>query len=424
MCKVLLALSAMFSLATIAAAAGQSRAADLKVLYDFCAEADCADGANPAAGLVADADGNLFGTTVNGGAYSEGTVFEIRKIGKGRYARADTILASFDGNDGKYPFAGLIIDAEGNLFGTTAGGGATNDGTVFEVLKTAGGYAGTPTVLVSFDNAGDGAYPQAGLAADADGNLFGTTFNGGAYGGGTVFEIAKTDAGYADTPIVLYSFCAQTLCTDGANPAAGLVADADSNLFGTTFSGGGPFGGGTVFEIVKSAGGYAAAPTTLVDFDYTDGMGSTAGLIADADGNLFGTTTGYGTTGPPNGTAFEIAETGNGYAAAPTVLTELRFAEPSAGLIMDKAGNLYGTTYSGGKKNVFDGVGTVFKITKTAGGYASLPTTLISFTRKRGKNPESTLIANNKGGLLGTTYAGGAHGLGTIFEVVGSGFVK
>src|SRR6266852_2158886 len=141
-----------------------------------------------------------------------------------------TPLVSFNRTDGANPQAGLIADANGNLFGTTVFGGANRFGTVFEIAKTASGYATTPTILVSFcaqTNCADGAEPEAGLIADANGNLFGTTVFGGANGFGTVFEIAKTASGYASTPTVLVSFYAQTNCADGQLPRAGLIADAN-----------------------------------------------------------------------------------------------------------------------------------------------------------------------------------------------------
>ena len=178
------------------------------------------------------------------------------------------------------------------------------------------------TPLVSF-NGGDGSNPVgAGVIMDAKGNLFGTTFSGGAHGGGTVFEIAKTAEGYASTPTVLYSFCLLPNCADGQGPNGSLIFDAKGNLFGTTFGGGlsvGPSGGGTVFEIVKTAHGYASTLTTLIHFNTATGTGPSAGLIADAKGNLFGTTANSG----PNdgqGTVFEIVKTAHGYASTPTVL--------------------------------------------------------------------------------------------------------
>src|SRR5262249_31105718 len=160
------------------------------------------------------------------------------------------------------PDVGLVADAAGNLFGTTSSGGANNLGTVFEITKTSSGYASTPIVLFSFDGA-HGADPEAGLLADAAGDLFGTTSSGGANNLGTVFEITKTSSGYASTPIVLFSF-------DGAHGAdpffSTLIADAAGDLFGTTDSGGAN-NLGTVFEIVKTASGYASTTIVLFSFD-------------------------------------------------------------------------------------------------------------------------------------------------------------
>ncbi len=206
-------------------------------------------------------------------------------------AQTLTSLVSFNYTDGAAPFAGLIADGNGNLFGTTTQGGASEYGTVFEIAKTASGYAGTPTTLVSF-NGTDGAYPHGGLIADGNGNLFGTTEEGGASEEGTVFEIAKTASGYASTPTTLVSFN----YTDGAAPHGGLIADGNGNLFGTTSEGGASVYG-TVFEIAKTASGYASTPTTLVSFNNTDGAYPLAGLIADGNGNLFGTTSEGGASG-------------------------------------------------------------------------------------------------------------------------------
>jgi hypothetical protein len=375
-------ISGLLAMAAVAVATGQSRAANLTTLVSF----NDANGAHPAAVLIADANGNLFGTTFLGGAGNEGgTVFEIAKT-PGGYASTPTTLVSFcslaNCADGAHPAAGLIADADGNLIGTTSSGGAGNEGgTVFEIAKTPGGYASTPTTLVSFcllANCADGALPMAGLIADAKGNLFGTTAIGGAFGGGTVFEIAKTHRGYASTPTTLVSFCSLANCADGSSPRGGLIADADGNLFGTTAHGGAGNEGGTVFEIAKTHRGYASTPTTLVSFcslaNCADGRVLQAGLIADANDNLFGTT---------------------------------------------NAGGANGDAASNG--------GTVFEITKTAGGYASTPTTLVSFCSLAncadGTVPAGGLIADADGNLFGTTDEFGPNGNGTVFEITDSGFV-
>jgi uncharacterized repeat protein (TIGR03803 family) len=384
------------------------------------------NGAYPSATLIADGSGNLFGTTENGGAYKDGTVFEIPKTTSG-YASTPVTLVSFNGSDGKNPVAGLIADGSGNLFGTTAAGGASGEGTVFEIAKTtttATGYASTPVTLVSF-NYSDGAFPSAGLIADGSGNLFGTTLAGGAYGAasggyGTVFEIAKTTSGYASTPTTLVSFNE----TNGANPYAALIADGSGNLFGTTAAGGAS-GDGTVFEITKTTTGYASTPVTLVSFTGTDGAYPYAALIADGSGNLFGTTEEGGAYGAYGGygTAFEIAKTTSGYASTPVTLVSFNASDgayPVASLIADGSGNLFGTTVEGGTSNY----GTVFEIAKTTSGYASTPATLVSFNGSNGADPYGSLIADGSGNLFGTTaYGGASGGNGTVFEITNSGFV-
>ena len=279
----------------------------------------------------------------SGGANNDGTVFEIAKTAGG-YASTPITLVSFDNTTGAIPLGSLIADANGDLFGTTSSGGANDDGTVFEIAKTAGGYASTPITLVSFDDT-NGAIPLGNLIADANGDLFGTTQAGGSAGDGTVFEIAKTATGYASTPTTLVSFND----ADGEFPEGSLIADSHGNLFGTTFSGGAK-GDGTVFEIAKTAGGYAATPATLVSFNGADGQTPFASLIADANGDLFGTTDSGGANGA--GTVFEIFKTTAGYASTPTRLISVNGTNglfPDGSLIADANGDLFGTTDSGAR---------------------------------------------------------------------------
>ena len=379
-----------------------------------------ADGSTLDGDLIADSQGDLFGTTEAGGANDDGTVFEIKKTAAG-YASAPTTLVSFNNADGSFPAGGLIADSHGDLFGTTSGGGANDDGTVFEITKTAAGYASAPTTLVSFDGA-NGAFPFASLIADVNGDLFGTTGSGGANDDGTVFEIKKTAVGYASTPTTLVSFNG----TNGPFPDGSLIADANGDLFGTTGGLGlnnNAVNDGTVFEIKKTAVGYASAPTTLVSFDGGDGANPFASLIADVNGDLFGTTDSGGAN--DDSTVFEIKKTAAGYASTPTTLVSFNgtngsFADGS--LIADANGDLFGTT--GGLDFNHNAVsdGTVFEITKTAAGYASAPTTLVSFDGGDGANPVASLIADANGDLIGTTFFGGASGDGTVFEITDSGF--
>jgi uncharacterized repeat protein (TIGR03803 family) len=201
------------------------------VLHSFAGQPN--DGANPLAGLV-DVDGTLYGTTSAGGTSGNGTVFEINPS-----TGEETVLYSFTGanGDGSYPAAGLVMGANGNLYGTTYYGGTNNDGTVFEINPS----TGDETVLYSFTGAnGDGAYPSAGLV-DVDGNLYGTTEYGGTDDAGTVFEITP-----AGVETVIHSFAG--LPNDGTGPEAGLV-DVDGTLYGTT-NDGGTNNDGTVFQIV------------------------------------------------------------------------------------------------------------------------------------------------------------------------------
>jgi uncharacterized repeat protein (TIGR03803 family) len=407
------------------------------------------NGEDPTGALIADATGNLFGTTSGGGANSNGTVFEVAKTAGG-YASIPTILYSFcaeiNCTDGRDPLAGLLADTAGNLFGTTClgttiPGGANFGGTVFELVNN-GGSSYTFKTLANFNGINGPSSPCANavLIADASGNLFGTLAAGGPLSGsfGGVFEIAKIPGGYASSPTILYSFCAKTNCTDGANPA-GLFADADGNLFGTTTFGGAT-NDGTVFELVNNGGG-SYTLTTLVTFNGSNGANPNGTLIADAAGNLFGTTSGgantsCGTSYSPAGgcgAVFEIARTAGGYASTPTLLYSFCAqtnctdgASPVAGLLSDADGNLFGTTAFGGLSNGLLGAGTVFEIAKTAGGYAASPTILYSFCAKTnctdGEVPEASLLADASGNLFGTAAFGGVNA-GTLFEITNSGFV-
>jgi len=378
---------------------------------------DGSNGAGPEAGLIIDPAGNLFGTTTGHGlgAPTNGTVFEIPFVG-GVYAGTPATLVSFNGANGASPYAGLVLDTTGNLFGTTVYGGSYGNGTVFEVAKTGGIYASTPTTLINFSGAStSGANPYAGLIADPDGNLFGTTSQGGANNAGAVFEIARTDGTYSSTPAILASFNG----TNGASPHAGLFADAAGNLFGTTYAGGAN-GMGTVFEVAKTGGTYAGAPSTLVNFNGTNGNGPVSGVIADAAGNLVGTTAYGGANGV--GTVFEIAYDGS-YAGVPTTLASFTGSNgqyPNAGLIADAAGDLFGTTTFGGTH----GYGTVFEIPFIDGSYASTPIILINFDYyANGAYPYGDLIADAAGDLFGTADDGGPGNDGTVFEITNSGFV-
>src|ERR1017187_5420046 len=279
-----------------------------KVLHSF---GNGTDGEDPQAGLIFDAAGNLYGTTIAGGTYGGGTAFELTPAAGGGWT--EQVLLNFDGTDGQHPYGALIFDAAGNLYGTTSYGGTYDYGTVFELTPAAGG-GWTETVLHNFnDNGTDGYWPYAGLIFDAVGNLYGTTYGGGVYtsctngsflGCGTVFELTPT-AGGGWTEKVLHSFGNGT---DGEDPQAGLIFDAAGNLYGTTIAGG-TYGGGTAFELTPAAGG-GWTEQVLLNFDGTDGQHPYGALIFDAAGNLYGTTS-YGGT-YDYGTVFELTPAAGG----------------------------------------------------------------------------------------------------------------
>lgn len=332
-------------------------------------------------------------------------------------------LAPFEGTNGANPLAGMVQGADGNFYGTTNGGGTNGSGTVFKI--TAGRKL---TTLYNFGPA-DGAYPNASLVLATDGNFYGTTYAGGANcapsGCGTVFKITPQG-----TLTTLYSFCARSNCNDGANPVAGLIQAADGNLYGTTLEGGNPncfFAGscGTVFRI--TLGGKL---TTLHRFDFSEGAYPSGPLLESGDGNFYGTAKSGGTsrvdicedTGVGCGTIFKMTPGGTVsaiYSFCP-VFQCSDGTMPSGGLIQASDGNFYGTTSNYGDY----GGGTVFNV--TAGGTL---TTLYSFCAQPncidGAQPQAGVIQATDGNFYGTSFAGGANddcgeplgGCGTLFEL-------
>ena len=361
----------------------------------------------PETNLIMDAAGDLFGTSSQGGSKGLGAVFEIIKNGSG-YSSAPTVLASFDGADGANPSSGLIMDAAGDLYGATAGGGTNNDGALFEITKNSSGYSSTPVMLASFNGA-DGAEPGGSLIMDAAGDLFGSTELGGANSDGSVFELDNTGGGYSSTPTVLASF-------DGINglyPSSSLIMDATGDLFGTTIEAGAN-GDGTVFEIAKTDSGYSSTPMLLASFGGTDGRYLSSSLIIDATGDFFGTAEFGGANN--SGAVFEIAKTSSGYSATPTVLASFDGTHGVAlqgGLIIDGTGDLFGTAAFGGASND----GALFEITKTAGGYGDTPIMLASFNGSDGQGAIGSLLMDAAGDLFGTTDGGGAKYDGVVFEL-------
>lgn len=369
------------------AAALPMQAQTFTVLYSFHGQSD--SGA-PWATLIRDSQGNLYGTA----SYGSGSVYRLSKAGRFK------VLHQFDGHDGQAPYAGVIRDEEGNLYGTTHIGGAHGDGTVFKLDK-----AGKETVLHSFDGS-DGSIPYGTLIRDVRGSLYGTTLEGGPQGLGTVFKITR-----AGKYSVIYSFQ-----SGGESPFAGVTMDSKGHIYGTTALGG--YGGGncieqgcgTVFRLDPNGGA-----TMLYRFtDGTDGAYPLASLITDKKGNLFGTASNGGDPscdyGFGCGTVFRLDNKGR---LTPLyAFTTQTGGVPEAPLVQDAAGNLFGTAY--GNPGLCGGqCGVVFKI-DTKGKEIVLH----SFTgHSDGGQPIGGLVLDEQGNLYGTASAGGMYGQGTVFKI-------
>jgi uncharacterized repeat protein (TIGR03803 family) len=335
------------------------------------------NGSEPKAGVIVDTSGNLFGTTTAGGGQSLGSVFEL--------ARGNSIikpLASFNLNSGFDPYGALVMDSSGNLYGTTAAGGSSSKGTIFEL----GHDSSTITTLASFDGT-NGWAPEAGLLIDSSGNLYGTTTAGGAAGYGTIFELAHNSS--TITPLASFNG------TNDEYPS-GLVMDGNGNLYGTTKLGGAS-DNGTIFELAHGS----STITTLASFDITNGE-SPSGPVMDSSGNLYGTT--YLGGSSAEGTVFELPS----HSTTITTLASFNGTDsglPEAGVIMDSVGDLFGTAQSTNSYVVFE----------LARGSSTI-TTLASFNGTNDDYP-SGLVMDSNDDIYGTTALGGTSDAGTIFEL-------
>jgi uncharacterized repeat protein (TIGR03803 family) len=368
------------------------------------------DGQDPMSSLIFDAAGNLYGTTYSGGTTGSGTVFEMTPNGSGGWT--EKVLHNFGigDMDAKTPEAPLVFDGSGNLYGTAVDGGTNNVGAVFEMTPNgSGGW--TEFKIHNFGNGDDGARPEAGLIFDAAGNLYGTTHAGGTHGAGTVFELSPNGSG-GWTEKVLHNFGADQ--DDGQGPEGGLVFDSAGNLYGTTVAGGN-LDQGTAFEMTPNGSG-GWTERVIHNFGRGDDGNSPQGLslIFDSAGNLYGTTNTGGTNDA--GTVFEMTPNGSGGWLEKT----LHFFGngfdgngPTCSLIFDTNGNLYGTTLLGGTNSV----GVVFKMTPNgSGGWTE--SVMHNFgTGNDGAYPSAGVILDGMGNLYGTTSAGGIQTDGTVFEV-------
>lgn len=382
-----------------------------KVLYTFTGGND---GGNPYAGLIMDGQGNLYGTTVYGGAYNYGAVVRLSPGTGGQWT--ETVLHSFnfDGIDGFRPYSSLVRDAAGNLYGTTNIGGAYGVygfGTVFELVR--GPHdTWTEKVLHSFNDDGiDGYNPYANLVFDKQGNLYGTTYLGGIpFGVGTVFQLApQPDGSWEEHIIHRFNY------TDGGEPYGGLVLDQAGNLYGTTEFGG-AHSHGTVFMLKRMPNG-AWIQRVLHSFNPLNGDGFEpyAGLVIDKAGRLYGTTI-YGGAGYGWGSVFEVVQVQGKWKER--VIHSFEGTDdgfnPHGPLAIDAAGNLYGMTFQSIVNNI-GGAGIVFKLSRTQNTWQE--TILHSFEAPSdGGNPYSGVVLDKTGNIFGTTYEGGLS-YGVVFEV-------
>ncbi len=401
---------------------------------------DFALGGGTGASMVLDSAGNLYGNTTFGVGSSYGSVFQLARGSDGIWKQK--VLYDFTGfGAGAFPYSGVVIDTAGNLYGTTFAGGNQNErycggsgggcGLVFEVSPTSGG-GWHKTVLYDFAGGQDGAFPEGGMVLGADGILYGTTNGGGSAGVGVVFQLAPTSlAKWRER--ILHTF----QDSDGEHPQASLIIDAAGNLYGTTTKGGDPCnldGCGVVFELSPNSDG-SWKETLLHSFTGgADGAVPMAGLILDTLGNLYGTTYYGGITGGcPSaggvgcGVVFELSPTAYGWKQ--TVLHAFTGGEdggnPTAGVTLDAAGNLFGTTTDGGLSSCvvfYSGCGVVFELTKRADGAWS-ERVLHAFTDGRdGATPTVGLTLGSGDNLYGATINGGNpncgnSGCGVAFEI-------
>jgi uncharacterized repeat protein (TIGR03803 family) len=384
-----------------------AQAQTFQVIYTFNAYGQ---GGYVPEGVTLDAAGHLFGTTLNGGAYGAGTVYQMKRSGSNWLFQPIHSFAR--GSDGSAPLARVVFGPDGSLFGTTTNGG--NDGcdgvgcgTVFKLSPsaTACRTALCPwaeTVLYAFLASGDGIEPGSGdLVFDRAGNIYGTTQSGGSSGAGTVYELTPVGGGWTER--VLWSFAG----LDGAWPVAGVVFDGAGNLYGTTFVGGAGYG--VVFQLTPSGSGWTE--NVLYTFhNGNDGREPFGGVIFDpSSGNLYGATSGAGQWG--GGTIFELSPSSGGGWTYSVLYSFTGGGGPTTALSTDGAGNIYGTTE-------FDGAygnGNVFKLTNTGSGWTYQ--SLHDFTGGAdGQRADSIVAFDGAGNLYGTTAYGGS-GYGVVWEI-------
>jgi uncharacterized repeat protein (TIGR03803 family) len=396
------------------------------VLYGFCPDGfpNCVDGSYPTSSLTADGSGNLYGTTISGGSFGQGTVFELSPIGGGG-GWSETVLYSFCSNgvfpyctDGANPtYSSVIFDKDGNLYGTAANGGAYRYGVVWKLSHA--GATWTETVLYSFCEEGypcsvTGINPLNGLIVDSAGNFYGTAVNAAAGSPGTIFELSPSGGGWTEQ--VLYTY---------EPSGGGLTIDATGNIFST--------GNDSVFELSPNGSGGWNQTSIYTFIDKRGGPYPPSGtLVLDKTGSIYGITPLGGAK--DYGTVFKLSRKKNGKWIA-KVLHGFENGPVDGsfpnGIVLDTSGNIFGTTRYGGNGNgngkcrrrMFCDPGTVFELVPPPGKGKYTEKILLSFNGTDGANPYATVTLDSAGNLYGTTwyggmgYDGGTTGYGVVFEV-------
>jgi uncharacterized repeat protein (TIGR03803 family) len=384
-----------------------------QVIYAFSGYPDCGD--LPTAKLIADDVGNLYGTTLDGGANKKGCIFELSRDATNNWREA--ILHSFGGPDGDGPAGALVFDQLGNLYGTTLIGGAYNGGVVFE-LSPSGNGGWTESVLYNFGGSNDGLAPNCDLVFDKDGNLYGTTTSGGNRKGnfraGTAFKLSPSQNGWIET--ILHSFYGLGL--NASDPVGGLVMDSEGNIYGAAKFGG-TYGAGAVYELRLKNGVYKEH--VIHSFNTYDGWEPSSGLVMDSSGNLYGTTYlgGAVSSNCPAGcgAVFKLAK-GAHDTWTESVVVGLNGNDGYLAVgpvAIDSDGNLYAAAMSGG----MNANGSVYKLTPTKSGWRENVLHLFDFRFPNGVDGAQPYagVMVHAGQLFGTTAGGGVHNEGTVFRI-------
>ena len=399
----------IWCIAIFALGTGESAAQGTEtVLYSF--GANSSDAIDPSGRLIFDNVGNLYGTTQGGGSSGFGTAYELSPSDAGW---RESVIYNFcsagfpNCSDGNTPGYGMVLDGQGNLYGSTSAGGTGSHcpgqdacGVVFELSASPGGLW-NETVLWSFGNsAGDGCGPGE-LTWDISGNLYGVAGGCGRHGGGAVFELSPPSAGNGDwTETILYSFCpGGTPCSDGSEPVEGVVFDAAGNLYGATLKGG-AYGGGVVYELSPPVLGDAWTEAVLLTLREKTGIHPEAGVSIDQTGNVYGTAATGGLY--DSGTAFRLTPGSGGVWQAQEFAFDGTKGRPnSAPLIEDRS--IYGTTG-----------GSVFRF---VGKNEAVVYRFCSQPNCADGGPTSGPVIESAGSLYGVASSGGAHENGVVYQI-------